>query len=221
MELTANKREPGEAKTLRSQGHIPAIVYNKIVNIPVSVELRAFDRVFRSQGTSSIIDLDIDGDSREVLVKAVQMDKRRREPRHVDFYEVTAGQTVEVGVHINLVGTPAGIKEGGMLDVQRREILIRVLPRLIPHAVELDVSGLTIGDSLHISDLVAKLPAETEILDDLESTIVTMVPPRIEEEPEPTEQLLEPALVGEEGDEGEGEEGGEPRVQRDANDDEG
>ena len=218
MELTANKREPGAAKTLRSQGHIPGIVYNKIVNIPVSVELRAFDKVFRSQGTSSIIDLDIDGDSREVLVKAVQMDKRRRLPQHIDFYEVTAGQTVEVGVHINLVGTPAGIKEGGMLDVQRREVLISVLPRLIPHDVELDVSEMVIGDSLHISDIVAKLPAEAEVLDDPTSTIVTMVPPRIEEEPEPTEELLEPALVGEEGEEGEGEEGAEPRAQEDGDD---
>ncbi len=218
MELTANKREPGKAKTLRSRGHIPGVVYNKNVNIPVSVELRAFDKVFRSQGTSSIIDLDIDGDSREVLVKAVQMDKRRREPRHIDFYEVTAGQTVEVGVHINLVGTAAGIKEGGMLDVQRREVLIRVLPRLIPHDVELDISEMVIGDSRHISDIVAKLPAEAELLDDPESTIVTMVPPRIEEEPEPVEELLEPALVGEEGEEGEGEEGAEPRAERDADD---
>ena len=201
MQLTAQKRTSGEARALRRSGRIPGIVYNRQLNIPVSVELRAFDKVFRSQGSSNVIDLDIDGQTHEVLVRAVQMDKRRREPQHVDFYAVTAGQKVEVHVPIHLVGTPVGVKEdGGMLDQQRREIFISILPRLIPQALELDVSALEIGDALHISDLVAHLPAEAEVLDPPDTTIVTVVPPRLEEE-EPAEEVLEPELIGEEDEE--------------------
>ena len=202
MELTAQKRAPGNVKALRKEGYLPGIVYNKDTNVPVSVELRAFDKVFRSQGTSNIIDLNVDGENHEVLVRAVQMNKRRRTPQHVDFYQVIAGQKVEVAVNIDLIGTPQGVKDGGLMDVQRREIRINILPRLIPNAVELDVSELTIGDSLHMSDVVTKLPEEAEVLDELERTIVTIVPPRIEEEPEAAEETLEPELIGREGEEG-------------------
>jgi large subunit ribosomal protein L25 len=195
MELTAQKREPGKTRKLRSQGQIPGIVYNKNVNIPVSIEMRAFDKVFRSQGTSSIIDLNVDGTTHEVLVKAVQMDKRRREPQHVDFYEVTAGQKVEVYVHINLDGTPQGVKDGGLMDVQRREVHISILPRLIPHDVTIDVRELTIGDSLHIRDIVSKLPAEAEVLGELDTTIVAIVPPRLAAEEEEVTEEVEPELI--------------------------
>jgi large subunit ribosomal protein L25 len=185
MELAAQKRSAGKANALRREGHIPGIVYNKELNIPISVELRAFDKVFRTQGTSSIIDLSIAGDeTREVLVKAVQMDKRRRIPQHVDFYAVTAGQAVEVNVHIEFEGTPQGVKDGGLLDIQKREVLISILPRLIPHHVELDISKLLIGNSLHLSDVVGNLPAEAKVLDDLNTTVVAVVPPRAEPTPE-------------------------------------
>jgi large subunit ribosomal protein L25 len=177
MELQAQKRQSGS----KTQGYLPGIVYNKETSIPVSVEVRAFDKVFRSQGTSSIIDLNVDGENHEVLVKAVQMDKRRRVPQHVDFYKVMAGQTVEVHVNIHLVGTPEGVRDGGVLDIQKREVFIEILPRLIPHQVDIDVSALKIGQSLHISDVVSNLPAEAKVLDDLDLTVLTVVPPRAEE----------------------------------------
>jgi large subunit ribosomal protein L25 len=177
MELVAQKRQAGS----KAQGHIPGVVYNKETNIAVNVEFRAFDKVFRSQGTSSIIDLNVDGENHEVLVKAVQMDKRRRVPQHVDFYKVMAGQTVEVHVHIHLVGTPEGVRDGGVLDVQKREVFIEILPRLIPHQIDVDVSALKIGQSLHISDLVSALPVEAKVLDDLALTVLAIVPPRAEE----------------------------------------
>lgn len=206
MKLEAQKRTPGKPNTLRKEGRLPGMVYNKELNVPVSVELRAFDKTFRSQGTSSIIDLEVDGESHEVLVKAVQMNKRRREPIHVDFYAVTAGQMVDVHVPIEFVGKAVGAKEGGQLDVQRREVYINVLPRLIPQSIEVDISDLAIGDAIHISDIAEKLPAEAEILDELERTIITVLPPRLVEE-ETTEEVevLEPEVIGREDEEDEGE----------------
>jgi large subunit ribosomal protein L25 len=203
MKLEARTREPGDPREMRRSGRLPAIVYNKVLNVPVSVDERAFDRVFRAQGTSHLIDLEIDGEVHAVLVRAVQMHKRRRVPQHVDFFAVTAGEKVTVNVPIELVGTPVGVKDGGQLDVQRREVAISILPRLIPDRLEIDVTGLTIGDSLHVSDLLALLPAEAEVLDDPELAIVAVVPPRVlAEDEEPTvDEGVEPEVIGESDDE--------------------
>jgi large subunit ribosomal protein L25 len=205
MKLEARKRAVGAPGPLRRGGQLPAVVYNRNLNLAISVELKAFDRVFRVQGTSTVIDLEVDGEVHEVLVKAVQMDKRRRVPQHVDFYAVTAGQAVAVHVPIEFVGTAAGTREGGQLDVQRREIHVSVVPRLIPNHVELDVSGLNIGDSMHVRDLQALLPPEATVLDDLDLAVVAVVPPRVavedEEGTEPDEAEPEVIARGGEDDE--------------------
>ena len=197
MKLEAQKRAAGASGALRSQGRLPAIVYNRGMNVPVSIDLKTFDRVFRNQGTSNLIDLDVDGETHAVLVKAVQMDKRRRIPQHVDFFAVTAGEMLHVHVPIEFVGVAVGTKEGGQLDVQRREVHLQILPRLIPHHVELDVSALQVGDSLHVRDLVAKLPPEAEILDDLDLAVVAVVAPRVvaEDEAADEEEVAEPEVI--------------------------
>jgi large subunit ribosomal protein L25 len=210
MKLEAQKRTDASRAELRAQGRIPAVVYNREFNIPIAVDKKVFDRVFREQGTASLIELSIGGESHDVLVKSVQMDKRRREPLHADFYAVTAGQPVQVHVPIEYTGTPAGVKAGGLLDIQRREVHISILPRLIPNHLEVDVSELTVGDSLHLEAIRNKLPAEADILDDLELTLVAVVPPRVEEEPEPILEEEEPEVIGrakedEEGESAEGE----------------
>lgn len=206
MDLTATKRSPGEATKLRKTGYLPAIAYNKKQNIPVSVELRAFDKVFRSQGTSRVIDLNIEGQAEEVLVKAVHMNKRTRLPQHVDFYILTAGQKVDVDVKIDFVGTPIGVRNGGMADVQRREVRVNILPRLIPGTIEVDVTHLEINDSMHMGEIVDLLPAEAEILEELERTIIAIVPPRVETEPTDVEEDLsmEPEVIGAKDDDEEG-----------------
>lgn len=212
MKLEAEKRTAGTAKSLRSEGRLPGIVYNKELNVNVHVETRAFDKIFRAQGTSSLIDLEIAGDdTHAVLVKAVQMDKRRRMPMHVDFYAITAGQVVEVSLPIDFVGTAEGVRDqGGQLDIQRRELLISVLPREIPSEIRVDISALMIGDSIHVGDILDLLPEAAEVLDDPERTLITVVAPRVAEE-EVTEDLegLEPELIGQEGDADDDDAGGD------------
>ncbi len=195
MKLLASRRTPGKTGALRMVGQMPAVVYNRELNIPIAIDLKSFDRVFRAQGTSSIIELEIDGESHEALVKQVQMDKRKRVPVHADFYAVTAGQPVDVHLPLEFVGTAAGARQGGQLDVQRREVHISILPRLIPPHLMVDVSALEIGHSLHVSDLKGYLPAEAEILDDLELTLVTVVPPRLEEEVVAEVVATEPEVI--------------------------
>lgn len=203
MRVSAQKRTPGDTRALRGAGRLAGVVYNKETNIPVSLEFREFDKAFRSQGTASIINLDIDGDTHDVLVKAVQMDKRRREPIHVDFYAVTANQPVDVYVPLEFVGDAVGAKEGGQLDIQRREVHIRILPRLIPNHLEVDISALAINDSLHIGDVIGGLPPEAEVLDAAEEAVVAILPPRVEEPAEPVAAAgAEPEVIGEESSDG-------------------
>lgn len=202
MRLEATKRTSGGATPLRNEGRLPAVVYNKEFNEVVAVDAKAFDKVFREQGTSSLIDLDVEGESRQVVVREVQMDKRRRVPLHVDFFAITAGEKLEVAVPVEYPGTSAGQKEGGQLDVQRREITISVLPRDIPHDIQVDVTELAIGDAIHIGDVRALLPETAEIVDDEALTLVTVLPPRLEEEEEPAEdEGAEPEVIGREDDE--------------------
>ena len=204
MKLEAKKRTGGANRALRNDGRLPAVIYNRGLNVPVAIEAKAFDRVFREQGTSSLIDLDIEGDEHQVLVREVQMDKRRRVPLHVDFYAITAGEKLEVHVPVEYVGTSEGQKEGGQLDIQRREVGIFVLPSQIPHDIQVDISALTIGDSVHIGDVRGQLPDTAEILDDEGLTLVTVLAPRAEEEEEPTlDEGVEPEVIGREDEEGE------------------
>ncbi len=208
MELTAQKRGSGKMNKLRSEGFIPAVVYNKELNLSITVERRAFDKVFRSQGAAHIINLKVEGEAdHDVLVKAVQMDKRRRLPQHVDFYAVTAGQVVEVSIPIEFVGAAKGIKDsGGLMDVQKREVTINILPRLIPEAIHLDIRHLGLGDSLHVSDVLALLPAEAELLDDPEATLITIVAPRVVSGDDQSGAVdLEPEVIGKGTDEDEDE----------------
>ncbi len=207
MKLPAQKRAPGKAKALRAQGRLPGVVYNREYNQPVSLELRTFDKVFRHEGASSLIDLDIDGDIHQVLIKSVQMDKRHRVPMHVDFFAITAGEVVEVAVPLEFTGTALGVREGGLLDVQRREVHISILPRLIPSHLDIDISALQIGDSVHVGDIASLFPPEAEILDDEDVTLIAVVPPRVEEEVEEAAAVEgEPEVIGKGAEEGEEEE---------------
>jgi large subunit ribosomal protein L25 len=108
------------------------------------------------------------------LVRQVNLNKRRRRPEHVDFF-VLSDEPVEMYVPLRFVGTPVGVREGGVLQEVHRDILVRVSPRNIPEFIEVDVSGLGIGDSLHAADL--KLPEGVKLAINPEETIAAVVPP--------------------------------------------
>ena len=200
MKLEATQRTPGRNGPLRREGRLPGVVYNDELNVSVAMSRKAFDKVFREQGTSSLIDLDVEGTTHQVLVREVQMDKRKRIPMHVDFYAITAGQKLEVAIPVSFEGTAAGQKDGGELFISRREVTIYVLPREIPDAIELDVSEMQIGDSIHIGDVRSRLPDTAEIVDDEDLTLITIVPPRVEAEAEEGEEVTQPEVIGESAD---------------------
>lgn len=187
--LEAKRREGlgrGRVRKLRRTGQIPGIVYGRGTEpTPIAVDARALRGALHTQaGMNVLIDLAIgDGTAsgRTVMVKDVQRDIFRKDTIvHVDFHTIDLTQTVEAHVPLVLKGTPKGVTDdGGILEVQLREVLVECLPTQIPEHIDVDVSALGIGDSLHVSDL--SLPAEVTLVSEPEQVIATVVAPKEEE----------------------------------------
>jgi large subunit ribosomal protein L25 len=156
---------------------------------------------------NTIVDLDMGkGEPYKVLIREVQRHPFRDEFIHIDFFHVAMDEKIQVEIPIVLLGTPTGVKnKGGVMDHQLRELEVFCLPGNIPEKVELDVSHLDIGDSIHVSDIT--LP-DVEILTDLDRSVVAVLAPTVIEEVAEVaaeEAILEPEVIGR-GKEAEGEE---------------
>jgi large subunit ribosomal protein L25 len=112
------------------------------------------------------------------MLKDIQIDPLQRITLHTDFYEVALDEMVTVEVPVHLVGKPEGTKMGGILEQVRRVIQIQCLPGDIPKSMDIDVSALQIGDSVHVEDIKSE---KVKILSDVNLTIATVVPPVVEE----------------------------------------
>ena len=176
----------GAARTLRRLGQVPAVIYGH-GREPMSLVLNARDldkMLGHIQAESTVIDISVGGQTAKTLIREIQRHPIKRQILHVDFQALVAGEKVTVSIPITLLGIPEGVKlEGGVLDQTLRELEIEVDPSSIPDHVELDVSAMVIGDSLHVSDI--KLPEGVEILDDPETSVAVVAAPRavIEETP--------------------------------------
>ncbi|WP_420597428.1 50S ribosomal protein L25/general stress protein Ctc [Deinococcus sp.] len=179
MELKATPRKTQEKL---ADGLIPAVAYNKENNVSFTLDRKAFDRAFRAQGTAGLFDITIEGgETFPALVKAVQMDKRKRVPQHVDFYMVTYGQAIEVGVPIHVTGKSQGEVMGGLVDTIIHSLqIIAPGPRRIPQEIVVDVTKLNIGDHITAGDL--KLPDGVTLAGDPHITVISVLPPRLSAE---------------------------------------
>ena len=185
--LTAEIREgvgKEKAKKLRTKGLIPAIFYGpRSKTIPLVIDYKELTKVLQTEaGENVLIDLDIrkgaQSDRKVVMVKDIQIDPLQRIALHTDFYEVAMDEVVTVEVPVHLIGKPEGTKMGGILDQVRRMIQIQCLPGDIPKSIDIDVSALKIGDSIHIQDIQVE---KAKIISDTNFTIATVVPPVVEE----------------------------------------
>jgi len=209
--IEAKRREAvgkKNSKKHRNEGLTPGVYYfhgNEAVPILLdSLKLTQF-----LTGHRGLIDLKIEGEKEPLkcFLKEYQVDPVTDIPIHIDFQGVKMGEKMIVGVPVVLRGTPAGVKAGGIMEHITRELEIECLPSHLPEILEVDVSQLNIGDSIHIKELNF---ANIRILDDPEETVVLVEAPRIvvEEEVVEEEEMAEPELIGEkkEGEEGEEEE---------------
>ena len=199
-------------KRLRREGLVPGVVYGGGDGDAVSFKVDS--RVLRQVlvDGSALIDLEVDGQTRPVIVKDQQLHPVRDEVMHIDLLEVRLDEKIQttVGVQVEGVEEAPGVKEGGVLEHVTHQLNIEALPTAIPDSIVVDVSGMEIAATMHLSEVPA--PEGVEFLDDPEETIIaTVVVPTEVEEPEEIEEETE--LVGEEGEGPEGEEAPEAEAE--------
>ncbi|HXQ30111.1 MAG TPA: 50S ribosomal protein L25 [Gemmatimonadales bacterium] len=209
----------GPARQARLRGEVPAVIYGHgRESETLMLDGQALEKALTGiEPESTVIELAVGEKTTKALIREIQRHPIRPDIIHVDFYEIHATEKVRLRVPIRLLGTPDGVRNaGGVLDQVTREVEIEVLPEHIPDRVELDVSALKIGDSLHVRDLA--IPNATiHAVGDL--TIATVVPPRAEEvAATPAEvgtETAEPELIRKVREEDEeGEEGGEIKAEK-------
>ena len=192
----------GVARSLRREGRIPAVIYGHAREPqPLAIDQRELDRLLSHiAAESTVIELSFDGTTSRTLIREIQRHPFKPQILHVDFQELVAGEKVTVDVPIILGGVPEGVRaEGGILDQTMRELTIHVDPAHIPNHIDVDVSALGIGDSVHVSDL--SLPEGVEVLDDEDATICVVSAPRAVVEEAPAEVVAEggveePEVIG-------------------------
>ncbi|MFW6201924.1 MAG: 50S ribosomal protein L25/general stress protein Ctc [Gemmatimonadota bacterium] len=196
--LNATLREgrgKGSARKLRREGRIPAVVYGHGEDTrAISVDEAELDRLFAHISIeNTLIELKVDGGAPvRTLVREVQTHPWKQEVLHVDFYQIRAGEKITLDIPIRLIGTAAGAKEGGILQQRMHELEVECLPAAIPESIEVDISELELGDSLHVGDLPLPEGVETDV--DPERTVCSVVTPTVlkveeEEEVEVPEEL--------------------------------
>ncbi len=184
IRLTAETRQSigkENARKVRRTGMIPGILYGpEIEPLPLSLKTSDLAGLIRHEGrTNMLLDLDLANDkkARKVIIRELQRDPVTGAFKHVDLYQVSMKKKLHLSVHVYLTGTPAGVKSaGGILEHVTRDIEIACLPSDIPERVEIDVSALEIGDSVHVGNLKVD---NVDILTDLRQTIATLVPPTV------------------------------------------
>jgi large subunit ribosomal protein L25 len=173
-----------KANKLRLKGLIPAVFYGpRTQTIPLVIDSKELAKTLQTEaGENVLIDLDIQrgaqSDRKVVMLKDIQVDPLKRVTLHTDFYEVAMDEMVIVEVPVHLVGKPEGTKMGGILEQVRRMIQVQCLPGNIPKSIDIDVSGLNIGDSIHVQEISVE---KAKIISETNFTIATVVPPAVEE----------------------------------------
>lgn len=190
------------ARAIRRAGDVPAVLYGRNQDaVALQINVRAFKQFLRTYGENVIVNMEVtEGNPEPAIIKEIQRDPvEKRVLLHADFIRISLDEPVTSTVPIILVGTPAGIQEGGVTEFPLRALTLNCLPALMPNEITIDVTSLEIGDIIYVQDI--EIADEIEVLDDLQRMIVSVSQPRVQ-----IEEVEEPE-EGEEGEEGEAAEG--------------
>ncbi|MFW6313777.1 MAG: 50S ribosomal protein L25 [Spirochaetota bacterium] len=173
----------GAARRLRRAGKIPAVIYGHREPVSVTLDAVEFGREFKIISESQIVQVTVDGEHYDCLIKDYQEDILTGFVEHIDFFEIEAGKTLRTHISVHLNGSPRGVREGGILEQPLYELEVECLPRDIPETFQVDVSGLEIGDSLHVADI--PMPEGVRLLTNEDQVVALVATARLEvEEPE-------------------------------------
>ncbi len=190
----------GAAGRLRRLGKLPGVLYGSGKNYNISLNPKIiYDTLLKEGGKNKIFVLSgsPEVETKMAMIKEYQIDPVSRKLLHVDLYEVSTTQKIVVNVPFNFTGIPIGVSEtGGVMSIVVREISLRCFPDKIPKHIDVDVSNLKIGDSIHLDSVI--LPPDVEKTIKTNPTIVTVVPPAKEEELQPSlAESVEPEVITE------------------------
>jgi large subunit ribosomal protein L25 len=171
---------------LKAKGLIPAVVYGREVGSqPIELENRDIENILKKGGRNALVALKVEsgeGDARKIdaIIKDVQFHPYKNEIFHIDLHQISLKDELTTSVGLKLVGSPPGVTAGGRLEQLIRQVEVSCLPQNIPDHIEVDLSELKIGGSIHVADL--KAPEGAKLVTDGEVAVVTVVAPRREEE---------------------------------------
>jgi large subunit ribosomal protein L25 len=198
------------ARRIRREGNIPAVLYGrKTPTFHLTVKPEELKKILTSGAKeNTLIGLKVKGPGSDkvgspvVMLKDLQIHPLDRSYLHADFYAVAMDEKIEVDIPVRLAGKAEGVKVGGIQQQAMREIRVRCLPSEIPEFLEVDVSALKIGDSLHVRDLTP--PEKFEIVSEKKFTLASVVPPISEAKyeellatPEAEKEITQPERIGE------------------------
>ncbi|TDJ54331.1 MAG: 50S ribosomal protein L25 [Ignavibacteria bacterium] len=197
---TINKRS---RNILRNEGRVPGVLYgSRMKPIPIDVTRLVINPLVFTAKTN-LISLKLDGhDEYECIIKDVQFDPVTDKVLHFDLIGLTRGEKIQLEVPLKLLGNAVGVKEGGLLQESMHKLSIECLPKDIPQSLELEVTELNIGDSIHVSDLNFE---HITILNPEDTIVVSVVLPKVEKEAEAVEEgeefaeeegAAEPEIIG-------------------------
>jgi large subunit ribosomal protein L25 len=172
------------ARKLKARGVIPAVIYGgKEKPQPLQVSAREVNAMLsHASGENILVDLDIDGQIRTALVQEVQHAPVGANVLHIDFHAVSMDETLEAEVPLEPIGVANGVKNfGGLLEQSLRTISVECLPRDLPDRIVVDISGLNIGDTIHVRDI--PMPSGVTANEQPDLTAFSVVAPAVEEEP--------------------------------------
>jgi len=178
--LEVTERTAGKANALRRDGMVPGVVYGpSMESVSIAMARKDLQTLFSRITRSSRINLSIvGGDSAgemDVFVKVIDYDPITDEPKHVDFYHPKAGQPLKLNVPLKTIGEAPGVKAGGILSVLSSAVPVHGLPGDVPQLITIDVSGLGLGESIHVRDIEF---GAVEPLLPPERTLIAVITPR-------------------------------------------
>lgn len=189
----------GSARELRRSGKIPAVIYgDQQDSLVISINQNELNKLIKQPGFfTHIFAIDVTGNKHQVLARDLQVDPVTDSPLHIDFLRFNENTRIVIEIPVSFVNEEdsPGLKRGGVLNIVRRQLELRCSPLNIPQAIEIDLTGFEIGDSIHVSAL--NLPDGTETITDRDFTIATVAAPTVMAVEDETEESEE----GEEGEE--------------------
>ena len=193
-----NDTGKGVARKLRAAGRVPGVVYGHAREAQaLSINARELDKLLSTIAAgSTVVELGLAGATTKTLIREVQRHPFKKQILHVDFQELVAGEKVSVDVPLVYVGIPEGVRlSGALLEQILHSVEVLADPTTIPNHIDVDVSHLAMGHSLHVRDI--KLPAGVEVLSDEDATICAVIAPRaaVEAAAETEAGAAEPELI--------------------------